>query len=254
MAKGKSLTACRATAQTSCRVCSHRQVCLPSGLESDDIEKLDGIIQHALPLRHGESLFRHGDPFTTVYAIQSGSFKTFIWTSNGEEQITGFHLPGELVGLNALANRKHRAGARALEVSSVCRIPYKKLEKLAGHMPRLQQKLPRIMSREILATRNMLILLGKKSAEKRLAIFLLHVSDRLEARGYVSNDFKLSISRTDMANYLGLSMETVSRLFSRFQGLGLLSVECKHVRIHDLAALERLAYSVSNYHSATQQS
>lgn len=227
--------------KVACEKCSLHQLCLPLGLASEDVEKLDKIIKRKRPLQRGEYLFQCEDDFNAIYAIRSGSFKTFTTTSEGEEQITGFHLPGELVGFDALTNGTHRADARALETSSVCEIPYDRLEELSMAIPGLQRQLLRIMSREILEDQDLMIWLGKKTAEERLALLLLRISDRFRARGFSPVDFNLSMSRTDIANYLGLAVETVSRLFTRFQESGLLTVERKHVVIHNLERLSRVA-------------
>jgi CRP/FNR family transcriptional regulator len=243
-----------ADVKVACEKCSLHQLCLPMGLESDDVKKLDHIIKRKRPLQRGEYLFQCDDPFKSVYAIRSGSFKTFTTTSDGEEQITGFHLPGELVGLDALTSGKHRADARALETCSVCEIPYDRLEDLSRHIVGLQRQLLRIMSREILEDQDMMIWLGKKSAEERLALLLLRISSRFRERGFSPTEFNLSMSRTDIANYLGLAVETVSRLFSRFQESGIMTVERKHVRIHDLAGMEKLArHTSTGCHSSDQQ-
>ncbi|WJW75640.1 fumarate/nitrate reduction transcriptional regulator Fnr [Thiohalobacter sp. IOR34] len=227
--------------KTACESCSLHQLCLPLELAHDDIEALDRIIKQRKPLHRGDYLFQMGDPFRAIYAVRSGSIKTFTSSGNGDEQVTGFHLPSEIVGLDAITSHRHPCSARALETTSVCEIPFDQLEALGNRIPGLQRQLLRIMSREILEDQNMMIWLGKKSAEERLAALLLRISQRFQERKFSALEFNLSMSRTDIANYLGLAVETVSRLFSRFQQEGLLNVDRKHLIIHDLDGLQRMA-------------
>ncbi len=227
--------------RTACETCSLHELCLPLELAHEDMEALDSIIKRRKPFQRGEFLFQQGDPFRAIYAVRAGSVKTYTHTDDGREQVTGFHLPSEIVGLDAITSHQHPCSARALETTSVCEIPFDKLEELGNQIPGLQRQLLRIMSREILEDQDMMIWLGKKSAEERLAALLLRFSRRFQDRHFSAVDFNLSMSRTDMANYLGLAVETVSRLFSRFQSEGLVTVDRKHVQIHDLAGLKRMA-------------
>lgn len=227
--------------KTACESCSLHQLCLPLELAHDDITELDKIIKRTKPLHRGDYLFEMGDPFKSIYAIRSGSVKTFTSTDDGEEQVTGFHLPSEIVGLDAITSSTHPCSARALETTSVCEIPFDRLENLGQHIPGLQRQLLRIMSREILTDQDMMIWLGKKSAEERLAALILRISARFRDRNFSAMEFNLSMSRTDIANYLGLAVETVSRLFSRFQQEGLLKVDRKYVEITDYQGLRRMA-------------
>lgn len=227
--------------QAACENCSLHQLCLPLELSHSDIEELERIIKRRRPLQRGERLFQAGDVFSSIYAIRSGSVKTFTITDDGQEQVTGFHLPSELVGLDAITTALHNCTAEALETTSACEIPFDMLEDLGARIPGLQRQLLRIMSREILEDQDMMIWLGKKSAEERLASLLLRISKRFSDRNFSAREFNLSMSRTDIANYLGLAVETVSRLFSRFQTDGLLRVDRKHVVIEDMAGLQRMA-------------
>lgn len=229
--------------QAACETCSLHQLCLPLELSHTDVEELERIIKRRRPLQRGEHLFQAGDPFTAIYAIRSGSIKTFTTTDDGQEQITGFHLPSELVGLDAITTETHNCTARALETTSACEIPFNRLQELGAKIPGLQRQLLRIMSREILEDQDLMIWLGKKSAEERLALLLLRMSKRFTERNFSAREFNLSMSRTDIANYLGLAVETVSRLFSRFQVEGLLSVDRKHVVIEDMEGLQQMAHS-----------
>ncbi|MBZ0072303.1 MAG: fumarate/nitrate reduction transcriptional regulator Fnr [Thiohalobacteraceae bacterium] len=227
--------------QAACENCSLHQLCLPLELNHSDVEELERIIKRRRPLQRGERLFQAGDSFSSIYAIRSGSVKTFALTDDGQEQVTGFHLPSELVGLDAITSVLHNCTAEALETTSACEIPFDMLEDLATRIPGLQRQLLRIMSREILEDQDMMIWLGKKSAEERLALLLLRISKRFSDRNFSACEFNLSMSRTDIANYLGLAVETVSRLFSRFQADELLRVDRKHVVIKDMAGLQRMA-------------
>ena len=229
--------------KVACANCNLHNLCLPLGIDSQDIERLDDIINRKRPLSRGEYLFQAGAPFHAIYAIRSGSVKTFTATEDGQEQVTGFHLPGELVGLDAISSDTHNCTARALETTSVCEIPYTQLEELSAHVPSLQRQLLRVMSREILQDEHMMMLLGRKAADERLAAMLVSISNRFKQRGFSPREFNLSMSRNDIGNYLGLAVETVSRLFTRFQEDGLLETERKHVRILDLPRLAELAGS-----------
>lgn len=225
----------------ACQDCSLYQLCLPVEIEGADLELLDRIIRRRRPLRRGEYLFRAGDPLRAVYAVRSGSVKTFTCSSTGDDHVTSFHLPGELIGLDAIGAGVHPCSARALETSSVCEVAYEGLEDLSMKIRGLQRQLLRLMSREIHHDEKMMALLGQTAAEERLAALLFDMSGRFRERGFSSRVFRLSMSRNEIGSYLGLAVETVSRLFTRLQVEGLLSVQHKHVEIHDLERLRRLA-------------
>jgi CRP/FNR family transcriptional regulator len=227
--------------KVACGECTLNAICLPVGVDAADLEKLDAIIDRKRPLARGEHLFRNGDRFQSLYAVRSGSLKTYATSADGQEQVMGFLLPGELVGLDAIADGYHPLAARALETTSLCEIPFPDLASLSSKLPTLQQQLMRIMSREIRDDEQNMIVLGQKSAEERLAAFLVSLSGRFRRRGFSPNQFNLSMSRGDIGNYLGLALETVSRLFTRFQNEGLLRVDRKHIELLDLDRLH--AYS-----------
>jgi CRP/FNR family transcriptional regulator len=229
-----------ATVKVACRQCSLQQLCLPQGLDAADIERLDGLVQRLSPLQRGEYLFRQGDRFRSLYAIRSGSFKTHHLSEDGSERVLGFHLPGELLGLAGLGSGRYRASASALDTAAVCALPFDRLQALAEDLPSLNRQLYRILSRRISGDQEALLLLGDKSAQERLATFLLNLSQRFEQRGFSAREFNLSMSRQDIANYLGLTLETISRTFTRLQDDGLLSVQRKHIRIHDTDRLRSL--------------
>lgn len=227
--------------KVACNDCSLFQLCLPVGIDADELDELDGIIKRRQPLKRGEHLFHVGSPFQAIYAVRSGSIKTYSPSEDGYEQVTGFHLPGELLGLDAINLMHHPCAAKTLETTSLCEIPYERLEELSSRLPSLQQQMLKIMSREILHDQSLLMLLGKRSAEERLAALLLSLSNRYQQRGFSATDFYLSMSRNDIGNYLGLAVETVSRLFTRFQEEGLLDVQRKHIRIADMGRLRGIA-------------
>jgi CRP/FNR family transcriptional regulator len=225
----------------ACRDCSLYRICLPVEIGGADLERLDRIIRRRRPLRRGEYLFRAGEPLRAVYAVRSGSVKTVACSRAGDDHVTGFHLPGELMGLDAIDSGVHPCSARALETSSVCEVEYEGLEDLSRTIRGLQRQLLRLMSREIRHDEKMMALLAGTAAEERLAALLFDMSGRFHERGFSPRTFRLSMSRHEIGNYLGLAVETVSRLFTRLQAEGLLSVQQKHVKIHDLDRLHRLA-------------
>lgn len=231
----------RSTHQAHCKDCSLAALCLPLSLEMNDLNALDAIVKRSRPLKKGEYLFRQGDTFSSVYAVRSGSLKTFNITDCGEEQITGFHLPSEFVGLSAMDTEMYPVSAIALETTSICEIPFDCLDQLSVSMPQLRRQLMRIMSREIRDEQQMLLLLSKKNAEERIATFLVNLSARFRVRGYSPYQFRLAMSRNEIGNYLGLAVETVSRVFTRFQQNELLKAEGKEIHLLNLMDLCALA-------------
>ena len=230
----------RNTHQAHCKDCSLATLCLPLSLESGDLNALDAIVKRSRPLKKGEYLFRQAT-LCSVYAVRSGSLKTFNITDCGEEQITGFHLPSEFVGLSAMDTEKFPISAIALETTSICEIPFDCLDQLSVSLPQLRRQLMRIMSREIRDEQQMLLLLSKKNAEERVATFLINLSARFRTRGYSPYQFRLAMSRSEIGNYLGLAVETVSRVFTRFQQNGLLKAEGKEIHLLSLMDLCSLA-------------
>lgn len=227
----------RATHQTHCKDCSLAPLCLPLSLELADMDALDDIVKRGRPLKKGEFLFRQGEAFSAVYAVRSGALKTFSLSDNGEEQITGFHLPSELLGLSGVDSQTYPVTAQAQETTSVCEIPFERLDELSVQLPQLRRQLMRVMSREIRDDQQMMLLLSKKTADERIATFLVNLSARHTARGYSAVQFRLSMSRNEIGNFLGLAVETVSRVFTRFQQNGLLEAQGKEVRILDAQQL-----------------
>ena len=228
------------TLKVACRNCSLGMLCLPVGLVPEDVERLDGIVKRSRPLHRGDHLFRNGDRFRSLFVVKTGSVKTFTPGEDGGEQVLGIHLPGEIIGLDAIEREQHSCSAKVLETSAICEIPFARLEDLSSSIPSLQHQMYRLLSKEIGQDTEMLLLLGKKNAEERLATFLLSLSNRFKKRGLSATDFYLSMSRHEIGNYLGLAVETVSRLFTRFQEEKLLRVERKHIQLQDLKRLESL--------------
>ena len=227
--------------QAHCKDCTLATLCLPLSLNLQDLDTLDSIVKRSRPLKKGEFLFRQGDTFASVYAVRSGSLKTFSVTDCGEEQITGFHLPSEFVGLSGMDTELYPVSAIALETTSICEIPFERLDELSASMPQLRRQLMRIMSREIRDDQQMMMLLSKKTADERIATFLVNLSARFRARGYSPQQFRLAMSRNEIGNYLGLAVETVSRVFTRFQQNELLIAEGKEINLINLIEICALA-------------
>ncbi|GAA0845239.1 oxygen-responsive transcriptional regulator Btr [Cupriavidus pauculus] len=209
-------------------------------MSHQDLAKMDTLVQERVRVHKGETLYRMGEPLTAVYAIRFGTLKTHVTMEDGRTQITGFHLPGEVIGLDGLGEMQHASDATALEDTEVCVIRYDDLQSLSNHLPSLQNQFLRLMSKEITQDQVMLITLGSMRAEERLAAFLINMSERLSARGYSSTEFVLRMSREEIGSYLGLKLETVSRLFSRFAEAGLIQIRQRHVKIVDIAGVKQV--------------
>jgi CRP/FNR family transcriptional regulator len=226
--------------KAGCAGCSLHQLCLPMGLDDSDMERLDRIIGRRR-LARDETLYRMGDPFKNLYAIRFGHFKTCRVNPGGEQQVTGFQMAGELLGMDAISADQHHCSAVALEDSEVCEIPFTRLEDLFAHMPTLLHHFHRIMSQEIAREQNVMFILGNMRAEQQFSAFVVNLASRYAARGYSSTSFQLRMSREDIGNYLGLTIESISRLLSRFRKRGLLRVDKREVEILDPIRLKALA-------------
>lgn len=227
--------------QTSCANCGLQQLCLPASIGGDDLPRLDKVVEVKKSLEREQALYASGQAFRALYVVRSGAFKTSAVDRQGEMQVLGFHLPGEIMGLDAIASGRHQCSAEALMKSSACEVPYDKLEEVAQALPGLQQQLMRVISREVQYDQRHLVMIGRKVAIERLAIFLHSLSQRLERVRRDPHLFVLPMSRRDLANYLGLVIETVSRLFSRLSEMGVIAVERKTIRILDPVKLRELA-------------
>ncbi len=224
----------------ACSSCNLRELCLPIGLSRPDLDRLDGLVAQRKTVPRGQALFRSGEAFRTIYAVRTGFFKTCVSTPDGRDQVTGFQMAGELLGLDGIGTDQHHCDAVALEDSQVCVIPYSQLEDLSREFTELQRQFHKIMSREIVRDHGVMLLLGSMRAEERLAAFLLNLSQRLKARGFSSSALVLRMTREEIGSYLGLKLETVSRAFSRFQDDGLLAVKQRSIRIVDEESLRKL--------------
>ena len=205
-----------------------------------ELDQLMKIIERHTPMPRGEHLFEAGDKQKSLYAVRSGSIKVYIPTESGEEQVHRFILPGELLGFDAIEGEKHTCAAVTLETTSVCEFPYRHLERLCHNFEGLDHEIHRLFGKEISNEYDLLQLLAKKSAEVRLATFLLDLSERLKRRGFSEREFNLSMSRHDISNHLGLAVETVSRLFARFQNNGVLTVKRRNIQLNNLERLREL--------------
>ncbi len=223
--------------QPNCSTCSLRELCLPVGLDEPEVEALGDLVNHKCQVKRGEYLHRAGSDFKSLYAVRRGVFKTCILEKDGRQQVTGFHMTGELIGLDAISTERHTCDAIALEDSEVCEIPFAKLEEMGRNIPPLMHHFHKIMSREIVKDHGVMMLLGSMKAEERLATFLLNLSRRYFKRGYSSSDFILRMTREEIGSYLGLKLETVSRAFSRLQEEGIITVKNKHINISDIDRL-----------------
>ncbi len=228
------------TNPSSCRDCRMNALCIPISLRSEELYKLDQIIKRGSPFQAQQAIFKCGDKYTAVYAVRSGSIKSFCIDNDGREQVTGFYLPGEIFGWDGLAENYYQNTAVALETTSVCEIPYNQLELLAATIPSINRHIMQMVGKEIAADQRLIALLAANSAHQRLASLLLSISDRLAQQKLSSTRFRLPMSRGEISNYLGLTVETVSRAFSHFQRAGYLKVNKKEIELVDKQRLEQL--------------
>lgn len=226
--------------KAACSACNLRELCLPVGLSNAQVEQLDALVANRRRVPRGEVLFRTGDAFQSLYAVRTGFFKTCLSAPDGRDQVTGFQMSGELLGLDGISGERHTCDAVSLEDSTVCVIPYQQLEGLSQEVPELQRVFHKIMSREIVRDHGVMLLLGSMRAEERLAAFLLNLTQRLHLRGFSRSEFILRMTREEIGSYLGLKLETVSRTFSRFQAEGLLDVKQRQIRIVDQEGLRHI--------------
>jgi CRP/FNR family transcriptional regulator len=229
------------TSHIHCQDCSMSSLCLAQPLDADSMAKLDTIIQRHKPLHKRDLLTAAGAPLKYLYAVRSGSLKSYTLDDNGIEQIIDFHLPGDLVGFDALADGHHRSFSQALETTMLCEIPLQSLDELAVQMPALRKQMMKLMSSEIFESKQLLGNLNNRTAQQRLAHFLLTLSQRFSDRGLSGKSFRLTMTRADVGNYLGLSVETISRILSALQADGAIDVQNKLVEITSFEQLRELA-------------
>lgn len=230
----------------ACSGCNLHQLCLPVDMSSEQLLRLDAVVDERRHVDRGDALFRIGDTFNALFAVRTGFFKTCVTSEDGRDQVTGFQMAGELLGLDGIGSDRHTCDALALEDSNVCVIPFAMLEDLSREFSDLQRHFHRIMSREIVRDHDVMLLLGSMRAEERLAAFLLNLTKRLHARGYSSSSLVLRMSREEIGSYLGLKLETVSRAFSKFQQIGLLDVKQRQIVVLDPEGLHALIGSSSH--------
>ncbi len=229
--------------KVACSSCNLRELCMPVGLSPEQMERIDHIVDTRRKIKRGGALFRNGEPFTALYAIRTGFFKTCITTEDGRDQVTGFQMAGEIIGLDGIANDQHSCDALALEDAEVCVMPYASLEELSLEVNALQRHVHKVMSREIVREHGVMLLLGSMRAEERLAAFLLNLAQRLHARGFSPSELVLRMTREEIGSYLGLKLETISRTFSKFAEEAIIEVRHRHVHILDTHKLQNIVNS-----------
>lgn len=228
------------TMKVACSNCNLRELCMPVGLDEKQLQRIDDVVATRRKVKRGGSLFRNGERFSSLYAIRTGFFKTCVVTEDGRDQVTGFQMAGEIIGLDGIVNDQHTCDAVALEDAEVCVMPFDRIEELSREVSALQSHVHKIMSREIVREHGVMLLLGSMRAEERLAAFLLNLVQRLHTRGFSQSELVLRMTREEIGSYLGLKLETVSRTFSKFVEDGIVEVKQRHVRILDAEALKRI--------------
>jgi len=226
--------------KVACSNCNLRELCMPVGLSTSELQRIDDLVATRRKVKRRETLFHNGEDFTSLYAIRTGVFKTRLASEDGREQVTGFQMAGEIIGLDGIVSGHHSCDAVALEDSEVCTMPFERIEELSREVTALQRHVHQIMSREIVREQGVMLLLGSMRAEERLAAFLLNLVQRLHARGFSRSELVLRMTREEIGSYLGLKLETVSRTLSKFAADGLVEVEQRNVRIVDPDALHRI--------------
>ena len=232
--------------KVACSNCNLRELCMPMGLKGDEIDKIDEVVSTRRKVKRGARLYGNGEKFTALFAIRTGFFKTCITTEDGRNQVTGFQMAGEIIGLDGIVKDQHTCDAVALEDAEVCVMPFDRIEELSREVAVLQRHVHKIMSREIVREHGVMLLLGSMRAEERLAAFLLNLVQRLHARGFSQSELLLRMTREEIGSYLGLKLETVSRTFSKFVEEGIVEVKQRHVRILDADALKLIVNNNQN--------
>lgn len=228
------------TMKVACSNCNLRELCMPMGFSVEEMQKLDQLVATRKRIKQGEMLFSDGDPFHALYAIRTGFFKTSVSVEDGREQVTGFQMAGEMIGLDGIVNDKHSCNAIALESAEVCVMPFANVEALSREFPAMQRHVHKMMSREIVRENSVMMLLGNMRAEERIAAFLLNLVQRLHARGFSQTELTLRMTREEIGSYLGMKLETVSRTFSKFADEGVIEVKQRYVRILKPAVLKQI--------------
>ena len=224
----------------ACTNCNMRELCMPLGLSNAELTRIDELIGARRKIKRGVTLFHNGERFTNLYAIRTGFFKTCITSEDGRDQVTGFQMAGEIIGLDGIVNDMHTCDAVALEDGEICAMPFAQIENLSREVNALQHHVHKIMSREIVREHGVMLLLGSMRAEERLAAFLLNLAQRLHARGFSQSELVLRMTREEIGSFLGLKLETISRTFSRFVEDDIVEVRQRHVRILNTDALQEI--------------
>lgn len=224
--------------KVACSNCNLRELCMPLGLSESELNRIDDLVAVRRKVKRGTPLFRNGEKFVNLFAIRTGFFKTSVASEDGRDQVTGFQMAGEVMGLDGIVNDFHTCDAIALEDAEVCVMPFDRIEDLSREVNALQRHVHKIMSREIVRENSVMLLLGSMRAEERLAAFLLNLVQRLHARGFSQNELVLRMTREEIGSYLGLKLETVSRTFSKFADDGIIEVKQRYVRIVNSEALQ----------------
>jgi len=228
--------------QSSCADCNLKGLCLPIAMDIKDIDKVDDIIRRSRPIQPGEHIYRTGDEFNSIFAVRSGSIKTYLLDDEGVEQVTGFYLPGEILGFDGIGTSNHGCNMVALETSTVCEIPFERIEELALNIPILQRHFFQLMSQQIENDHKMMMTLSKKSAEGKVATLLQSLSRRYGRRNLSTSSLRLPMSRMDIGNFLGLTIETVSRTFSKLQKEKVIDVDGREVKILNMDELQTICH------------
>ena len=226
------------TIKVACSNCNLRELCMPMGLSAEELDRIDDVVSARRKIKRGTPLFRNGEKFSSLYAIRTGFFKTCVASEDGRDQVTGFQMAGEIIGLDGIVNDHHTCDAIALEDAEVCVMPFDRIEELSREINSLQRHVHKIMSREIVREHGVMLLLGSMRAEERLAAFLLNLAQRLHSRGFSQSELILRMTREEIGSYLGLKLETISRTFSRFVEDGIVAVKQRHVHILNTSALQ----------------
>jgi len=240
LAEAMTAGSCPHNPKISCSSCRLNDLCLPIALEKSEVSQLDEIIQRNRPYKKGDHLYRQGDAFTSVFAVRSGSFKSYVVGANGQGRVTGFYLPGEIIGMDGIASERHTNSTTALEHASICEIPFGQLEHLSHQLPNLQHHFLAIMANELAKDQQIHTLLSSYTAEERTASFLLSLSGRYAKASYSSTKFLLPMTRSDIGEYLGLTVETISRIFTALQKKGLITVRNREIEILDMEVLRAI--------------
>ena len=229
--------------KVACSNCNLRELCMPMGLSDHDLERIDELVAARKKVKKGDFLFHSGAPFKSIYAIRTGFFKTSVTTEDGRDQVSGFQMAGEIIGLDGIVNDHHACDAIALEDAEVCVMPFDKIEQISLEVKSLQHHVHKMMSREIVRENSVILLLGSMKAEERLAAFLLNLVQRLHARGFSQSELVLRMTREEIGSFLGLKLETVSRAFSKFAEDGIIEVKQRNLKILKPDALKLIVNS-----------